>query len=347
MSEYYIAAIDLGGSKIVGAVAKKSDEGIEIIDVEEEPTSKECIKQGKIVSVDEAAIQISRILKKLCNCIPMKTINHCYVTCQNAKDCQQNIEILKTKRIKSTKLIFPPISTATLLANKYASENERRTGCLSIDYGHTATSYSYIDGAEIKKEGCIIAGSYQISTDLMQLFNYNYKLAESLKKILGKATVGETDKLIDLGNGNFVKVSELSKEIIARIDDTFLRVLRYMGEQQWHSNRNRIIIIGGSGANLQNIDKYLHNHTGLTVRFAKQKENEFKGEQAIKLNSYGYAALSSLIVYATKPCDDELPKVSNRMTKKLKEIIQRSTATATNLFDATDTEEEKFPTKKQ
>lgn len=68
----YIAAIDLGTSKIVGVIGKKSAEGKLTVEAIEKEDSGTCIKRGCILNVEDAASRIKKIITKLENRIPEK-----------------------------------------------------------------------------------------------------------------------------------------------------------------------------------------------------------------------------------------------------------------------------------
>ena len=73
----YVAAIDLGTSKIVGMIAQKNDEEFTILEVEKENSSSS-IKRGYVHNVNDVPLKIKRIIKKLENKFG-KTISHVYV----------------------------------------------------------------------------------------------------------------------------------------------------------------------------------------------------------------------------------------------------------------------------
>ncbi|MCQ2351242.1 MAG: hypothetical protein MJ003_04635 [Paludibacteraceae bacterium] len=342
---YYIAAIDLGSSKIVGALAKKTGDKIEVIKLEEEPTENKCVAKGMLnpSCIDDVAFQISRILKRLSTNAPVKAINYCYVLWKGMLKDVTSAEKLASK-LKKTELLFPSVSSMQLLADKFATPEEKEIGCMLIDFGHTATSYTYIDGGTVKQEGLIPGGSNHISTDLMAIFNYGQALADRLKMTFARAIpLEEADKLIDLGGGKQIRISELTSKISDRINEIFSYTLSYMGKNQWHSNRSRTIIVSGGGANLQQIEKYLLKRTGLTARCTKLKDDDILGEFTDRLQKFEYASLVALLAFATRPCDEKKQGMFDRMNS----IIKRSTAKTVELFDTSDNESEKFPTKKQ
>lgn len=72
METRYIAAIDLGTSKIIGIIGKKSAEGKLTVEAIEKEDSGTCIKRGCILNVEDAASRIKKIITKLENRIPEK-----------------------------------------------------------------------------------------------------------------------------------------------------------------------------------------------------------------------------------------------------------------------------------
>ena len=67
----YIAAIDFGSSKIVGMVGVKNQNTLEVVAVEKHETSS-CVRRGNIHNVEEAAIQMKKIVSLLENRIHQK-----------------------------------------------------------------------------------------------------------------------------------------------------------------------------------------------------------------------------------------------------------------------------------
>lgn len=72
MENRYIAAIDLGTSKIVGAVGSKNEDGHLVILAIEKEDAGSCMKRGCILNVEEAAAKVKKIITKLENRIPDK-----------------------------------------------------------------------------------------------------------------------------------------------------------------------------------------------------------------------------------------------------------------------------------
>ena len=77
-AEKYIAAIELGTSKIIGIVGQKNEDGtLQVLAIEREESSG-CIKRGCIQNVEEAANRVKKIITKLGNRVP-GSINKMYV----------------------------------------------------------------------------------------------------------------------------------------------------------------------------------------------------------------------------------------------------------------------------
>ena len=63
----FIAAIDLGTSRIVGMVGKKNEYGVLSIIAYEVENSGNCIRRGCVYNVEETANKIKRLVRKLEN----------------------------------------------------------------------------------------------------------------------------------------------------------------------------------------------------------------------------------------------------------------------------------------
>lgn len=340
MNETTVAAIDLGSSKITGVVAKKGSEGVEIVAIESEP-SEGGVSKGMIANIDTVVLQMNRILKKLCNVTNIKSITNCYVIWQNHLHDSEAAKALE-KKMKLTKLIFPSVSSISLIAQSFIPSDERETGCIAIDFGDTATAYTYIENQNPNIDKVIPGGSRHITTDLMGIFKYDYKLAETLKLKLGKAVYqNEPDRYIQLSKDpdNRIRHSELSSYISQRVDDIFKYVLSPLQKNHWNSNRNRIIYITGGGAALQQMEKYLNMHSGLTSKIMKPREAAFTGDKAAYMLQPKYTALAALVLSAEKQCDEVTDK-PGIFTRSFRKFINKGTTTTKSIFDVSD--EEKF-----
>lgn len=75
----FIAAIDLGTSRIVGMVGKKNEYGVLSIIAYEVETSASCIRRGCVYNVEETANKIKRLILKLENKLNGTKIAKVYV----------------------------------------------------------------------------------------------------------------------------------------------------------------------------------------------------------------------------------------------------------------------------
>ena len=268
----------------------------------------------------------------------IKGINQCYVIFQDSNDSAEQKEWIRKKlQSKRINIIFPKVSNTGIIAKKYATPYERQKGCLIIDFGHSSIGFSFIDNDEITFERVIPAGSNHITTDLQERFSYDYNLADTLKKSLGRAFLPPgTDKIIDLKEHRTIRLSELSDIISSRVDDLFKYIFGPIQKNHWNSNPEHSIIITGGGSMLQQMEKYINNHTGLGTRIAKVETSMLNGPQ--------YASLVSLIEYADMPCNIPVEKKDSKIIQTINKFIKKGTDTTGKLFDVT--EEEEFETKK-
>lgn len=75
----FIAAIDLGTSRMVGMVGKKNEQGVLSIIAYEVENSATCIRRGCVYNVEETANKIKRLIRKLENKLQGATIAKVYV----------------------------------------------------------------------------------------------------------------------------------------------------------------------------------------------------------------------------------------------------------------------------
>lgn len=75
----FIAAIDLGTSRMVGMVGKKNEQGVLSIIAYEVENSATCIRRGCVYNVEETANKIKRLVRKLENKLQGATIAKVYV----------------------------------------------------------------------------------------------------------------------------------------------------------------------------------------------------------------------------------------------------------------------------
>lgn len=313
MSDYYVAAIDLGSHSVIGAVARKSDSGLEIIDIERERTQAGCIDKGELISVDKAALHISRMIQMLKNGSMLKEINFVYVSWHGIQATDDMCKKLQKKLLKNVIVLYPGISNESLITTLYTTEEERRKGVLTIDFGDTYTTYTYYNDSEVSFGGSLPGGSRIITTDLATLFDIPDEIAEKLKLMFGRVLPTEgADQIVSLNDENTksIRVSELSKNILLRIEDIFKRILSNMVKTQWNSNKERVILLAGGGSKLPYLDRLLYRQTGLEVRIAKCKEGFLTGDKALKMQSPEYALLLALLNSAKQVCDGERPKKS-------------------------------------
>ena len=94
----FIAAIDLGTSRIVGMVGKKNEYGVLSIIAYEVETSASCIRRGCVYNVEETANKIKRLILKLENKLNGTKIAKVYVCMRKA---QESFSLSQQKKRKN------------------------------------------------------------------------------------------------------------------------------------------------------------------------------------------------------------------------------------------------------
>lgn len=102
MKKQYIVALEIGSSKVVGAVAEKTEQGIVVVQHLEEEKQINCVRYGCVQNVENIKNCINHILRKLENAVD-GTINHVFVGVSGRTVHSEPSEIVRS--IDSSKTI--------------------------------------------------------------------------------------------------------------------------------------------------------------------------------------------------------------------------------------------------
>lgn len=369
--ENYIAAIEIGSSKITGAVGVyyPEEQRLNVLAIEQEP-SRESVRYGIIQNPEEVATRVGRIIEKL-NENPAVTPRHItgvYVglsgrsmhsistdvelsypeeieitgtTLSNLRNdatsivLDSNMEILATvprsyrvdgmettspkgamgrtitavfdiivarselkrnimralsERANLTvkNLIITPLATADVVL----SEEEKRLGCMLVDFGAETTSVSIYRKGSLNYFVTIPLGGRNITRDLTSLKILEEK-AEEIKCESGRAVPRENPSNLNLGG---IKLSDVSNLVVARAEEIVANVIQqisYAGLQDKDLPAGIICI--GAGANLNGLLELIENQSGLSARKGKLRgdihtmESKAKRLETIQTSALLYA----------------------------------------------------------
>lgn len=338
MKQKYIVAIEIGSSKIKGAVGTLDENGtLSVLAVEEEKQI-DSVRYGCVQNVNMVRNSIIPIVRKLENQISPLKINGIYValggrsmmSCsrevtrqlpdaveineriveQINEDAKKTIlsdrdvvdivpreyvvdnmtslnlvgtygkdisaslnlilcrpqlrqNILRTISEQSQLKINGYVVRATAEADLVLSEEEKRLGCVFVDFGAETTTVAIYKSGSLHYLSTIPLGSRNITRDITAL-NYLEERAEDIKKVVGcafsdvnsKKIVNEGIDTTEINNYVQARAGEIVANIIAQLD---------YAECKATDVPSGIVIIGG-GAKLNGFNTLLENQSKLKVR---------------------------------------------------------------------------------
>ena len=339
--ETYIAAIEIGSSKITGAVGKylPEENKLNVLAICQEP-SKEAVRYGIIQNPEEVAAKVDRIIENLNNnpAVTPRKIKSVYVglsgrslrsistevdlsypeeveitgtILSNLRNdatsiaLESNTEILalvprdykvdgmettspKGSMGKSIKAVFDVIVgrselkrniqrafdrtgvevkglviTPLATADVVLSDEEKRLGCMLVDFGAETTSVSIYRRGSLFYYVTLPLGGRNITIDLTTLKLLEER-AEEIKCESGRAVAPENPSTLILSG---IKLSDVNNLVVARAEEIVANVVQqitYAGLKDKDLGAG-IICIGG-GSKLNGMLELLENQTGLNAK---------------------------------------------------------------------------------
>lgn len=374
MKETYVAALEIGSSKITGAVGVfTEDRTLRILALEQED-SRDSVRYGIIQNPEEVAGRVNRILERL-NANPAVAPRHItgvYVglsgrsmrsvesevklsypdeiefTSEILRQLRNdattvaidnNLQVLATeprsyhidgletsspkgamgKRISATfdiivgrtelkrniqrsltertnvairGLIVTPLAAANIVLK----DEEKRLGCMLVDFGAETTSVSIYRKGSLCYFATLPLGGRNITRDLTSLSILEEK-AEEIKIESGKAIAAETPSSLNLGG---IKLSDISNLVVARSEEIVANVIeqiKYAGLKEKDLPGGIICI--GKGSQLNGLLELLEVQSGLNARlghlpaFIQANEPRAKRPDTIQTAALLYAGALS------------------------------------------------------
>ena len=341
MNETYIAAIEIGSSKITGAVGLyTSDQTLKVLAVEQEP-SRDSVRYGIIQNPEEVASRVMRIIDRLnshpavaprtvaavfvglsgrsmrsvandvklffpevteitgemlnhlrddAKAIPLesnqeilaivprsysvdgmetltpkgamgKSIAAVYDIIIGRNELKRNIQRAISERtdLEIKGMIITPLATADVVL----SNDEKRLGCMLVDFGAETTSVSIYSKGALCYFATLPMGGRNITRDLTTLSILEER-AEEIKCESGRAVARETPSTLNL---NGIKLSDVSNLVVARAEEIVANVVQqisYAGLAEKDLPGGVVCI--GAAANLNGLLELIENQSGLNAR---------------------------------------------------------------------------------
>lgn len=303
-----IAAIDIGTSKIVGAVSEKTEDSFSIIAMEEEKTRTGSVIKGKIVNVSDVLFQIVGIIKKLSNKINNK-INTIYISISNEKgyDTAEWTKLVKELNSRGVKVLT--IDRLDCMAETLMSSAEKEIGCLLIDFGAGCTSIILRGHNMSDIRRTISLGGSNITKDLT-ILGLQSTDAEKLKIKLGTTKPSKVvrpnariilEKNKNMDNAKFTTPLKLSEMIEDRVKDICDRFLEPLRKRDALSKPGTSVILVGGGAYLSDLPEWISDNTNLSVKI-EERFNLIEAPDNIKIYNAKYAAIISILHNGAEDC---------------------------------------------
>lgn len=370
MKESYIAAIEIGSSKITGAVGVYDENGtLKVLAVDQEE-SKDSVRYGIINNPEEVSSRVMRIIERLeANpAVAPRTISKVFVGLSGRsmrsipsdvhlifpEETEITNEILQNLRTDATSvaldsnqeilavvpryyqvdgldtsspkgamgksvaamfdlivgrselkrniqrafsfrtgleikgMIITPLAAADIVL----SDEEKRLGCMLVDFGAETTSVSIFRKGSLCYFATLPLGGRNITRDLTTL-NILEERAEEIKCESGRAIARETPSTLNL---NGIKLSDVSNLVVARAEEIVANVVAqvdYAGLKEKDLPAGIVCI--GAGAHLNGMLELLENQSGLNARMGHLPANI----QAVEPRSKRHDSLqAAAILYA-------------------------------------------------
>lgn len=326
-----IVAIELGSSKIAGAVGRKRpDGGLQVLAYASEPASG-FVRRGVVYNIDKTAQCLTNIVNRLEPEMNHATIGQAYVgvggytlhselntvvrtfaedtrvtdaivtdmeeenavkqypghdilimvsqeykignnvsndpvgvNCSRIEGNYLNL-LARTSVMDNTNKSFGTAgieiaddSIAPLEAAKVLlTDNERRQGCVLVDFGADTTTVSIYKGGYLRFLTVIPLGGQSITRDLCSL-QLDEQEAEEVKRDFGLRFPATADETVQLDNDRTIEVRKVHEVIEARFEEILLNVCHQI-EASGYELKNLLagVVCCGGGINMRGIEEVL------------------------------------------------------------------------------------------
>lgn len=196
-------------------------------------------------------------------------------------DLKRNIERTIAEKLK---LKIEGMIVTSLAASKLVlSPEERRLGCMLVDFGAETTAVNIFKGGNMVYFATIPMGSRLITRDITSL-SFLEERAEEIKRQSGKATPTESSSL----NLNGVKMSKISSVIVARCEEIAANVIEqpvYAGLKESDLPEGMVCIGGGFELNgmIDLMSNYMPARRGQIPAFIRIEESRVPSAMMVQV----------------------------------------------------------------
>ncbi|MBO8446731.1 MAG: rod shape-determining protein [Bacteroidetes bacterium] len=317
-----IAAIDIGTDKIAGAVASKTEAGIELLAFNEEKCKDGEVLHGNAALKDGVIFHLKSICRKLENAsgLPIAQFFIGY-SGQGLLDKKPDFdttleECLSYLANDGKTLKRASSSPAKLTAACLLSEKEKADGCLFIDLGRGTTSSVVYENGNVVLNNTRPAGTDYFFNDLMSYITEDLGLKSFsrdkcqmlINRFAGAMPVPENEdqrirlkKPVEGQADYFIHKKYVNDVVRARLLAN-LRVLDKMEAENRFARTVHSIVVCGGGSRLAGFEDYLRQRTGLPVRTAVPDKLFADNETARQLLAPQYCSLAAILAAGNEDC---------------------------------------------
>lgn len=191
-----------------------------------------------------------------------KSIDAVYDVIVGRSELKRNIHRALAERtdLKIKELVITHLAAADIVL----SDEEKRLGCMFVDFGAETTSVSIYRKGALCYYATLPLGGRNITRDLTTLSILEEK-AEEIKCESGRAIARENPSTLNL---NGIKLSDVSNLIVARAEEIVANVVQqisYAGLKEKDLPAGIVCI--GAGAHLNGLLELVENQSGLNARY--------------------------------------------------------------------------------
>lgn len=262
--------VSLGGRSLVSSVAEVSVTMPGETEITDSVVKELCVKAAATVNADRDVVDVVPVSfavdnKSVTN--PVGTFGHVVSARLTVVSCNSQLKRM-LRRVVTERLglnICDYITLPLAQAAMVLSDDERRLGCMFVDFGAETTTVAIYRGGAPVYLTTLPMGSRNITLDLIAL-NYLEERAEEIKKVNGNALSPDPSRrakgfaegidYTEVNNYIHARADEIAANIVAQIDYAGLTTANLPGG---------IVIVGG-GARLRGFNELLQQQSKMQVR---------------------------------------------------------------------------------
>lgn len=224
-------------------------------------------------------------------------------------EIKRNIQRALTERagLEVKGFVITPLATADVVL----SDEEKRLGCMLVDFGAETTSVSIYRKGSLFYYVTLPLGGRNITRDLTSLSILEER-AEEIKCESGRAVARENPSNLNLSG---IKLSDVSNLVVARAEEIVANVIQqisYAGLREKDLPAGIICI--GAGSNLNGLLELIENQSGLNARRGSLRsdihtmESRAKRMETIQTSAILYAGARSGVEDCLETPKADLPE---------------------------------------